>query len=651
MKSAKITNHKKSCVLPAETVNAGRHFLQSVIKFLFFKKILSRDRFIPLRPRYCRNMGKDDATPGTTSFLSIGHYLYYRFSIILGLLLFSHSKIFAQIPADQAPINADTFSKEYTSIVVNTNLLLTGERLLYKVYNNKSSGVSSSLSKIIYVSLRNDRDSSVFYHKLNLENGSADGSFFIPATLETGCYKLLSYTNFSLNNKRDPVSEKDIYIINPFIRSSPRSEKGIEVIEITSGPNDTNIKRKRTGPAGLVIKSDKKQYKVREQIRIDIENTDEEVDLGNCVLSVRKRNPVRISNSERTNARYSSSQNTYYIPEYRGELVSGKVLSVDDERPIAEQVVSLSIPGEEYLFKLDRTNENGVFFFTLDEPYNTGSCVLQVTGKDREKYTPVLFEKKLEINTKVAPTKLKLDPGIKEWLLQRSIYVQVQNAYFDQQRILVAEDSPRVDPYRPVGRRFVLNDYTRFPSLRETFVEVINLARIRKKDDRFVFEVFDPRSPYKDGPWSDLPPLLLIDGAFIQNPEEVIDYPVNEIESIYVFPRPYRHGPMIFRGIIDIETKSPETTQIGSKDYMNIFELQGLEKQKRYQSPDYSIDTFTRIPDYRVQLHWEPRLDLTMPNKSVNFFASDVTGSYEIFLEGYTKDGNPFYVTHEFEIE
>src|SRR5690606_40706539 len=59
-------------------------------------------------------------------------------------------------------------------------------------------------------------------YKLKVENGSANGDFFIPSSLNTGIYRLIGYTNFSRNNKQDSYVQKNIYVLNTFVRSEER---------------------------------------------------------------------------------------------------------------------------------------------------------------------------------------------------------------------------------------------------------------------------------------------------------------------------------------------------------------------------------------------------------------------------------------------
>ena len=244
---------------------------------------------------------------------------------------------------------------------------------------------------------------------------------------------------------------------------------------------------------------------------------------------------------------------------------------------------------------------------------------------------------------------MQLDPSIKSWLEERSVYIQIQNAYFDDQKVIEAELDSIVPFYGDIGEKFILDDYTRFPTLKETFIEVITLARIRKRDGQDVFEVFDPKIHIRLD-LSELNPLLLVDGIFIQNPSEVIDISAHDVAYIHVYPAPYRYGPSIFRGIIDIQTKAGDFESSEAGGFFKSIELAGVHKPQDYSTPDYSSDDDYRVPDYRVQLLW--KLNIRFDGKPLveEFYTSDVVGSFEVLLEGFSDQGEFVRANVKFEV-
>jgi hypothetical protein len=84
---------------------------------------------------------------------------------------------------------------------------------------------------------------------------------------------------------------------------------------------------------------------------------------------------------------------------------------------------------------------------------------------------------------------------------------------------------------------------------------------------------------------------------------------------------------------------------------MSELALSELLPTKSYYQPDYSKDKLDRIPDYRVQLYWNPHFSKSSSTETPTFYTSDVTGVFEIVLEGYTAKGDFITSTTTFTVE
>jgi hypothetical protein len=507
---------------------------------------------------------------------------------------------------------------------------------------------------MMYVSLRNTQDSVIFHHKLTLADGTAYGHFFIPTSLQTGVYKLLSYTNHSLNNVHNTVTQINLFIINPFVRPDLDSEfeEVISVIPKLAEAAGTPETRNHSTAHGILLAADKSSYKFRDKITLKIENAAKDSGPGNYTLSVRRVDPIQVLDSMGSLRNFElATTGLYRLPELRGELISGRVIDTDGARPAPNMAIAFSIPGSDYIFKIAKTNDHGQFFISIDQPYNATSSIFQVIGDDREQYQIALDEKKITNASKHKSAILRLDPAIKSWLQERSIQIQIQNAYFKEEKTKASQGKPAAPFYGDLGAEFLLDDYTRFPTLKETFVEIIRWARLRKKEGKEIFEVFDPQDPYKVGPYSTLSPLVLVDGIFIHQANEVLRISANDVKSIHVVSEPYRIGPSIFQGIIDIQTKKGSFRPQLTGDYLKELSLENPLVSRQFLSPDYSDETLQRIPDYRVQLFWKPQIRIISAEHTESFYASDVPGTYQVVLEGFAANGDHILVKEYFVVE
>jgi hypothetical protein len=582
----------------------------------------------------------------------LGRLTTHRNKLFIAILCF-HFIGFAQIKHDQISIDSEVFKKENSQLIINSNVLLAGESLLYKVYNFNDSKQLSALSKIMYISLRNEKDSIIFNHKLPLKDGTASGSLFFPANLKTGTYKLVGYTIFSLNNNDNAISQKSIYIINPFSKS--------HINNLTESNKNNTVKLRYTGDSttntlnaskNILLKTDKLNYQKREKIKLSISILKSELNFGNYALSVRKVSAISVIDpiSKHKNLA-TENDKIFYIPEVRGEIISGKILTSHSDLKVSNQQVALSLKGEKYILKTAITNSTGQFFISIDEPYQTENCILQILGANKDKFSIVMDDKKFHFVNNDMFSNIHLNLNLKDYLQERSIQIQLLNAYFNPNNIKTKEVIAYQPFYGTIGNKYILDDYTRFSTFKETCVEIVTTIKTKEKDDTVSIEVFDPFSGYKISPFSTAEPLIIIDGIVAQDHMEVYRYNTKNIESIQVFSRPYRFGPSVFHGIIDIKTKKGDYKPMLSESSFVEFKLESLASMNAPFIPNYSTDSLDRIPDYRVQLYWNPNMDVNSNEIVKEFYSSDVVGAYEVVVEGYSIDGEHIVSKYNFNVE
>lgn len=555
----------------------------------------------------------------------------------------------AQIPKQDIATAVSVFPKEKVALSINSDVLLAGELLQYKAFSLDASNKESKLSKILYISMRNENDSAIFSHKLKVENGTANGDFFIPSTLETGIYRLIGYTNFSRNNLQEAYFQKNIYIINTFIKPVGIN-KIADTVKVNYAPNiNTDFSEKGSNNETFQITSNKQSYGFREKVSLSLEKSFGNIG-GNYVLSVRKLNPVEISGNISEKIKDLSS-GIFYIPELRGEIISGVVLSNSDGKPVANKEVSLTIPGKDFVFKMAKTNVNGRFFFSVAEGYDAEKSIVQLNEYEKNSTNfKIVFDKKdFDLGESEAKV-LKLDFNLKDWIQERSVQVQIENAYFDIKKDSILSNKINPAFYANLGTVFLLDDYTRFSTVRETFVEVVTMAAVRGTDENSRFSVNNAYNPNGVAKFNDIPPLVLMDGMQIQNNEDLLNYNPREIKHIRVITQPYRYGPKIYSGIISVETKKGDFVPRIS-NYVNELDLPPAVKKKTQYRIDYNDKTtFSRIPDFRVQLLWQDNVAIEEEEFSTSFYTSDVSGSFEIIFEGYTDEGIFISVKNYFKV-
>ncbi|WOD43023.1 hypothetical protein [Hwangdonia lutea] len=552
--------------------------------------------------------------------------------------------------------NYEDFPQEKIFVHFNSTFLVSGESLFYKIYClNANTNAISKLSKIAYVELINTDKNTVLKHKIALKSGLGKGDFFIKASIPSGNYKIIAYTQWMRNNGENTFFQNDVTIINPFRTNKKltvKTDKNQDTIMVNNDVRDNNIKvlNHPIKNEFVEIVTNKKTFLKREKVVLTLKPLKGKFSLGNYSVSVRKIDAVnapskRSSNSfiNQNHLKIASKDSIFFLPELRGALLSGTMFSKKNNAPIPHAKVSLTIPGEHAIFKIATTNSSGEFYFNLDETYKNTNAIVQVIGSNKDVY-------KVEINNYESPSynnfvfnDFKLTPKLTDLILNKSIFNQIENAYHSVKRDSILPIDFKTPSYRYKEKKYILSDYTRFKTLKETITEVVDAVYVLQENGDYTFHI----KFYNDTNKSDASALVLIDGILIQNHNSVTDFNANSIKSIGVVRDKYVYGGQLFNGIISIETLKGDYNPTIKGDYINRFEIDKPIVNKKYFKLDYSDSELNRIPDFRNQLLWHPNLNLISDENQISFYTSDIAGDYEISFEGFTNLGKPVTIkTH-----
>ncbi|KLT71783.1 hypothetical protein AB674_00130 [Flavobacterium sp. ABG] len=543
------------------------------------------------------------------------------------------------------PISIAT--NETLFVHLNNTTLIAGETLHCKLYcTNPTNNTWSEISKIAYVDLVNSDSQVIFSNKIYLDNGKGQGDFFIPTTIETGNYKLIAYTKWMLNKKDLKTAKTDLLLINPYLVSNKTNSASKE----TKTTGNESVTENSIKDKTFAIQLDKTTFQEREQVALKIKSLTAETNKGSYSLSVKKidnlpskrqMNAAEFvkfnSNNELTNRMNDSIR---FLPELRGEIISGSITNTKNPGEINHKTVALSIPGKEYAFKITQTNPSGKFNFILDKDPNYSNAVVQIIGNDKNDYKiDVDKNKGYNLSDLKNTEETFLTSDYKSTIEQRSIANQIENAYYSLKKDSITNGSSVYPFYNPLQKEYILGDYTKFPTLKETITEVIKEMYYREKDNNYSLNLRDINY---DLEYFSEPALVLVDGLLIQNVNELFTYKTENIYKVSIVPGVYFYGPKAFNGVINFTTKNNDYVTSAHGNFILNTEIQRPQNKIIAFKQNYNDQNKeNRIPDYRYQLLWEPQLTLENKENTVSFFTSDVPGKYEISLEGFTENGLP----------
>lgn len=586
--------------------------------------------------------------------------------IILILLYLGNDNLWSQsVDQNKNEIsNFSHFAKEKMFVHYNSSMFFVGEYIFYKVYCfKKSTNLLSDLSKIAYIELIGQDNKVVFRHKLVLEKGESYGDFFIPETVPSGNYKIIAYTNWMKNHPHS-FFNADIVIINPYQANQeallPRNLKDPSLV-ITHQVQPQHEIKNSSSSNEVELNLNKKTYWKRDSVSITINIGNPEFEMGNYSLSVRRLNSFQIpqkkssisftqnTESRKVNTDYLNSK--VYLPELRGELIFGKIESNIDSLPIENQNIAFSLSGKNSLLRIVKTDKRGAFIVNVDTSYLSNKALLQVLGSNKGDYT--IFLDKLKENDYSHLqfyNDFVLTPKLQESIIARSVHNQIENAFFSYRSDSVAAPLLRKPFKKSMLTAYDLDDFERFSSLKETFVEIINHSWITKLDqENSVFEI-RLHEKYRK---REALPLLIVDGIVVEDHNELLNYNARNLKRISIVRDEYVFGIKSYKGVIVFETINDDYSSLANNISSNEIELFAPQPKKKYfkQVHSQKASTIDRLPDDRSQLLWMPMIPLKKGNNTIDIYTSDVEGDFEINLEGFSSVGKPLSITKRFSVK
>ncbi len=551
----------------------------------------------------------------------------------------------------------------------DTSLLFPGEYLDYSVYClNAYSYHLSDISKIAYVELVSETGQIIFSQKIRLDKGRGQGDYFVPVELPSGNYKLVGYTQWMKNGGLDQLFQDDVVVINPYQsdQSALRKPDGSDSLYTNkAAPFEAVAMQGKTGTGAdiLQLRIDSTHFGIRSKITLFPKNYKGPLGYGSYSIVIRKIEAINQLYEMTANAFSVGTANvnkfipqiikdSLYLPEQLGELFWGQVTIKDTGVPAPAKTVVISLPGPDFQLKYAITDQDGNFFTYLNKEYEASAAIVQVLDALQtydiaiKKPSPLTYDA-LKFG------KFKLSPGMEKTIVGRSVENQIENAFFmvKPDTILSVRDN---DPF--IGGNpeiYELDDYTRFPTLRETLVEVVDnvwVKKIKGEDTMWVRQYFEPNNEE----YIDLTPLVFIDGVLIPDHHAILEYNAFDIKTIKTVRDQFVIGGKEYLGMVAIETIKGnfydewQPTKNGIKE-----ELFKPLPKKNYFNQSYADSdqaSKKRIPDLRRELLWVPNYTIDGSEKPITFFTSDIPGDYEIVLEGFTTYGKPISVTQTFSV-
>ena len=340
-----------------------------------------------------------------------------------------------------------------------------------------------------------------------------------------------------------------------------------------------------------------------------------------------------------------------YLPEPVGHLIWGKVVDAKTGTPVKNIDTYLAAPGKRAQLFVATSDSAGRVFYEMKHFFGAKEIIVQTDTKRDSTYRIEISSPYSEKFSSSALPPFSFDAGWKNALLTRSINMQTRNAFLPksaQQAIIQETDTLAF--FGIPDEKYLLDAYTRFPTVEEVMREYVPGVAVRKRQGKFIFRVYDQLQsnvPFEEEP------LIMLDGVPVFDTDKILAFDPLKIRKLEVIDGKYYLGPVSFSGIVSYTTYKGDLGGFPLDPRASVLSYEGVQARKEFYAPRYDLpeQQKSRVPDFRNLLYWAPQLYTDAQGKqSLSFYTSDQVGTYRVVVQGMTEKGTAGSKSFTFEV-
>ena len=549
------------------------------------------------------------------------------------------------------PLRAQERTAERTYLTTDRCIYVAGDRIWCSAFCVTEEGRLSGLSRVVYLELHS-ADGVAVTAKIALDGGRGAGYLDLPTSLPTGNYRLVAYTaqnEDEVDYDYTGLASKTLSIFNVF--STDRVTDGVEVVspetyaempgqarhdETQAGHDETQARHDERGDVELTWSPDSVLHITNHTgspitFSLSVAREDDIIPPANPDIA-------DFLSAARTIGRRSFHNQV--IPELEGEVITGRVVAdAATLRSLLGHNVYISTPSENAEVYTSLVVGDGALTFITGNFFGNQELVCEIEGAD-PKAPPRIELNEPYVKAQVSvPERLLLSPSLEASLKARSLAMQQaarQNAD-TLYEYLPRREYPLLDG-APV--RYILDDYTRFDTMEETFIEFIPQVRVRKGADGRPEIQVRLEEAQEIRTFTGAQSLVLLDGVPIFDHERLLLYDPHKIQRIDVYPYTHYLGSSTFAGAVNLITFEHNLPHFALNKTMQIVLFPGLSWPMAWLGP--APDTPAEILDCYQTLFWHPLLQLGLGETlAIPILLPSSLGRITATLEGITAAAQP----------
>ena len=538
------------------------------------------------------------------------------------------------------PLQAQQRALERVYVTTDKDVYVAGDRIWCSAFCVDAGGGLSPVSRVAYLELHS-ADGLAATARLALEQGRGAGTMELPGSLPTGNYRLIAYTaqnRAEIGYDYEGIAAKTISVFN--VLSTDRVSNGVRVVSpeeyaqleaerSTPGSDRASLDLDwRDGSLTLVNRSDAPVTLSLSVYHDDGIVSNANPSIGDFLAGVRDVAPARFDDR--------------VLPDYEGEVLYGHIVGFSPELipDLIGKYAFISSPSDKSDVYAAPIREDGTLVFFTGNTYGDKECICEIEGIDPSFSGHVeLGSPYVNASVQAAP-ELPVSSSLAEALKLRSAGMQLERRF-------AADSLLDFLPHRSdalfdedIVVRYVLDDYTRFTTMEEVFVEFIPEIRVRHQDDGTTDIKIRLEDAASLAVFSTGKTLMLLDGVPVFDQQKILDYDPLLVESIDIYPRTHIIGNRVFEGVVNFVTYKRNLPSFKFDGNARVIDWQGVCIPVAYTGA--SLAGSTAYPDYRQTLLWHPLLRLE-PGESrrIDCVLPRYKGAFIAVAEGMTLTGEP----------
>lgn len=501
---------------------------------------------------------------------------------------------------------------ERTYVCTDRHSYVAGEDVFCSVFCfDGGTGSLSDFSSVAYVELISPEGSAVRV-KMALQDGRGAGRLRLPSTLPTGNYRLIAYTALNRNEEdMDYFRGSRVISVYNTLSASRQESVVLDAASAAVAGKDHSY--------GAAVEGKGRPYGAAAPAGLELEQRGDSLFLRNsgtecldfCLsLSISDALPdpegpgladfLEARSGDRTTLRTDAKLS---IPEYEGEIVSIRVPAM-----YSGVTAVLSGPGLRNDIYSSTVDSTGLVSFYTGNIYGDRDLVFELNSRD------VNDDFSLEVLSPFASPELDrdgvpelhLNGSVAEDLKRRSVAMQISRHFGIDEYMDSLQLRPDLLFKGGAMTVYEMDDYTRFPTMRETIVEYVREVHIRRQDGEPVLKLVPGKSFESYSSMLGGNALVLVDGVPVSEHVRVLDLNPALLRRICIYPYDVSTGSCIYSGVVNFISFRGDMAGLQFPGRVRILDFHGVT----FPVTVGAAEEDSLSPDYRYTRIWQPLLHL-----------------------------------------